>query len=132
MISHLRNLLLAQADPGGLVAELGADLVEALQIQCANIDRERLLELIDIFASAEQRMKWAANKQMHLEVAMLRAIHAVSQVTLSEVIDTLSAIREGRESAPKKTQAPAPLVMPKSKPPTIESGLNWQDPHRRW
>jgi DNA polymerase-3 subunit gamma/tau len=122
VISHLRNLLLAQADPGGLVAELGADLVEALRIQCANIDRERLLELIDIFASAEQRMKWAANKQMHLEVAMLRAIHAVSQVTLSEVIDTLSAIREGRESAPRKTQAPAPIVMPKSKPPTIESG----------
>ena len=122
VISHLRNLLLAQADPGGLVAELGADLVEALRIQCANIDRERLLELIDIFASAEQRMKWAANKQMHLEVAVLRAIHAVSQVTLSEVIDTLSAIREGRESAPRKTQAPAPIVMPKSKPPTIESG----------
>jgi DNA polymerase-3 subunit gamma/tau len=59
---------------------------------------------------------------MHLEVAMLRAIHAVSQVTLSEVIDTLSAIREGRDSAPRKTQAPAPIVMPKSKPPTIESG----------
>jgi type IV secretory pathway VirB10-like protein len=53
---------------------------------------------------------------------MLRAIHAVSQVTLSEVIDTLSAIREGRDSAPRKTQAPAPIVMPKSKPPTIESG----------
>ena len=122
VISHLRNLLLAQADPGGLVAELGADLVEALRLQCANIDRERLLELIDIFASAEQRMKWAANKQMHLEVAMLRAIHAVSQVTLSEVIDTLAAIREGRESAPKKINAAAPVVMPKAKPPTIESG----------
>lgn len=122
VISHLRNLLLAQADPGGLVAELGTDLVEALRIQCANIDRERLLELIDIFASAEQRMKWAANKQMHLEVAMLRAIHAVSQVTLSEVIDTLSAIREGRESAPRKPQAPAAVIMPKSKPPIIESG----------
>jgi DNA polymerase-3 subunit gamma/tau len=120
VISHLRNLLLAQADPGGLVAELGTDLVEALRIQCADIDRERLLELIDIFASAEQRMKWAANKQMHLEVAMLRAIHAVSQVTLSEVIDTLSAIREGREPAPRKAPTSAVVGMPKPKPPTIE------------
>jgi DNA polymerase-3 subunit gamma/tau len=119
VISHLRNLLLAQADPDGLVPELGSDLVEALQSQCANIERERLLELIDLFASAEQRMKWAANKQMHLEVAMLRAIHAVSQVTLSEVIDTLTAIREGREPAAKKPVSRAPAPLPKPKAPVI-------------
>ena len=122
VISHLRNLLLAQADPGGLAHELGAEFVEALQTQCANIDRERLLELIDLFASAEQRMKWAANKQMHLEVAMLRAIHSVGQVTLSEVIDTLSAIREGREPAARKQQTHAQLVLPKPKAPSIASG----------
>lgn len=121
VISHLRNLLLAQADPDGLVPELGAELVAALQSQCANIERERLLELIDLFASAEQRMKWAANKQMHLEVAMLRAIHAVSQVTLSEVIDTLTAIREGREPAAKKPAPHAPVALPKPKPPVIPS-----------
>ena len=108
LIGHFRNLLLAQADPQGLEGELGRAVVEELQAQCATVNRERLLELIDLCASAEQRMKWASNKQMYLEVALLRAIQAVSQVTLGEVLDALGAIREGRPPA-ERTAAAAPV-----------------------
>jgi len=115
LIGHLRNLLLAQADPRGLEEELGRSVVEALQAQCADVNRERLLELIDLCASAEQRMKWASNKQMYLEVALLRAIQAISQVTLGEVLDALGAIREGRSPSEKSTvSAPS---RPKQQPP---------------
>ncbi|NBV34809.1 MAG: hypothetical protein EBR81_13740, partial [Proteobacteria bacterium] len=117
LIGHLRNLLLAQADPRGLVEELGRSVVEALQEQCADVNRERLLELIDLCASAEQRMKWASNKQMYLEVAL----------TLGEVLDALGAIREGRPLSEKSTvtapsrpkqQSPRPvaLTVPAAKP----------------
>ena len=121
LIGHLRNLLLAQADPRGLEEELGRSVVEALQEQCADVNRERLLELIDLCASAEQRMKWASNKQMYLEVALLRAIQAISQVTLGEVLDALGAIREGRPLSEKSTvtapsrpkqQSPRPVALP--------------------
>ncbi|NBV85417.1 MAG: DNA polymerase III subunit gamma/tau [Verrucomicrobia bacterium] len=91
LIGHFRNLLLAQADPQGLEAELG-------------------------------------NKQMYLEVALLRAIQAVSQVTLGEVLDALGAIREGRPPAQRslpvaparsetKPSRPASVGAPVSKPP---------------
>ncbi len=130
LIGHLRNLLLAQADPRGLEEELGRSVVEALQAQCADVDRERLLELIDLCASAEQRMKWASNKQMYVEVALLRAIQAISQVTLGEVLNALGAIREGRSPSEKSTAAapvrskpqspkPAAMAAPAAKPVAI-------------
>ncbi len=117
LISHLRNLLLAQADPAGLEAELGRAVVEALAAQCGGVDRERILDLIDICAAAEQRMKWASNKQMYLEVALLRAIQAVGQVTLGEVLGALTDLREGRPPGARAVSAPRQRVeMPKQEP----------------
>jgi DNA polymerase-3 subunit gamma/tau len=102
LIGHLRNLLLAQADPGGLEDELGRPVVEALQAQCAGVARERLLELIDLCAAGEQKMKWASNKRMYLEVTLLRAIQTVGQVTLGEVLQALTA-GQGRAAPESKT-----------------------------
>lgn len=127
LISHFRNLLLVQADPSGVEGELGRAVVESLQVQCEGVDRERLLELIDLCAAAEQKMKWASNKQMYLEVAVLRAIQAVGQVTLGEVLGALTALREGRpvpeRIKPAGTTVQAPprqakpvVVAPKSLP----------------
>jgi DNA polymerase-3 subunit gamma/tau len=118
LISHLRNLLLVQADPAALEMELGRAVVESLQTQCQGVDRERLLELIDLCASAEQKMKWASNKQMYLEVAMLRAIQAVGQVTLGEVLGALSALRDGRPivERAKPVFSPVQVPAPKAKP----------------
>ena len=130
LISHFRNLLLVQADPAALEAELGWAVVEALKVQCEGVDRERLLELIDLCAAAEQKMKWASNKQMYLEVAILRAIQAVGQVTLGEVLGALSALRDGRaipeRAKPVFASVPAPppratAVVASSKPAAKES-----------
>jgi DNA polymerase-3 subunit gamma/tau len=95
LIGHLRNLLLAQADPGGLEDEQGSQMVEFLRNQARGVARERLLELIDLCAAGEQKMKWASNKRMYLEVTLLRAIQTVGQVTLGEVLDALKALKEG-------------------------------------
>ncbi len=143
LIGHLRNLLLVQADPASLEAELGRVVVEALQAQCTGVERERLLELIDLCASAEQKMKWASNKQMYLEVAILRAVQAVSQVTLDEVLVALTAIKQGRPVAERTkpaftyTPSPAPTAaVPRPKPaPSAKSehfqGREPEPPHHR-
>jgi hypothetical protein len=65
--------------------------------QAELVETNRLLELIDQFAVAEGRMKWAPNKKLHFEVAVIKAIQTLSQATLDEVIDNLSAMREGKE-----------------------------------
>ena len=90
--------------------------IVARQTQAALIETDRLLELIEQFAEAEGRMKWAPNKKLHFEVAVIKAIQTLSQVTLTEVIDNLAALRGGTSvtSVPSvpKTVAPAEKAMP--------------------
>ena len=63
------------------------------------IETDRLLELIDQFAGAEGRMKWAPNKRLHFEVAVIKAIQTLGQVTLNEVIENLSALARWQGAA---------------------------------
>jgi DNA polymerase-3 subunit gamma/tau len=106
LISHLRNLLVAQVDAGSVAAEAAPGMQETVQAQAARIAPDRLLELIDQFAVAENRMKWAPNKKLHFEIALIKAIQTLSQTTLSEVIDALAALRHGENGA-------APAVAPR-------------------
>lgn len=111
LINHLRNLLVAQADPGGLAGELTEDAVAVLMEQASMVRMEKVLELIEQFAGAEQRMKWASNRKMHFEVAVIRAIQTLSQATLSEVLEVLTAMRTGEaptvREVPPKPSGPA-------------------------
>jgi DNA polymerase III subunit gamma/tau len=96
LISYLRDLLVGKVKPEALADDLNPDLQKSLESQAAMIDTDRLLELIDQFAAAEGRMKWAPNKRLHFEVALIKAIQTLNQVTLSEVIENLAALREGK------------------------------------
>jgi DNA polymerase-3 subunit gamma/tau len=127
LVNHARNLLMVQADPKGVAGELGEDRASVLRKQAEQVDRQRLLELIDLLAGTEQKMKWASNKQMYLEVALLRAMQLVRQVTLDEVLGVLTAIREGRPpeaASPRRPAAsassPAPPVAPAVSKPVPE------------
>jgi DNA polymerase-3 subunit gamma/tau len=105
LISYLRDLLICKAKPDALADDLNPELQKSLEAQAAIIETDRLLELIDQFAAAEGRMKWAPNKRLHFEVAVIKAIQTLSQVTLSEVIENLAALRDGKEGPPKKVVA---------------------------
>jgi DNA polymerase III gamma/tau subunit len=68
------------------------------------ITTDRLLEMIDQFAAAEGRMKWAPNKKLHFEVAIIKAIRSLGQATLDEVIEKLGELRDGK-IVPQKESA---------------------------
>ena len=110
LITHLRNLLVLKADPNGLGDEWMPEAVAAMQEQSERVTMEKVLDLIEQFAGAEARMKWAVNKKMHFEVAAIRAIQILQSATLTEVLDTLTALRSGQPlpavAAPTKPAAP--------------------------
>jgi DNA polymerase-3 subunit gamma/tau len=127
LITHCRNLLVVKADPNGLSDEFSAEAVAALGAQAESVPMEKLLTLIEQFAAAESRMKWAANKKMHIEVAVIRAIQTLGQATLDEVLDTLTTIRgggsverpkpEARSPKPELVKPVAPSPVPVATPP---------------
>src|SRR5260370_19776598 len=53
-------------------------------------------------------MKWAPNKKLHFEVAIIKAIQSLNQATLDEVIERLGELRDGKTSTEKKTLAATP------------------------
>ena len=114
LITHLRNLLVLQADPNGLGDDWMPAAVAAMQEQAGRVPMEKVLDLIEQFAGAEGRMKWAVNKKMHFEVAAIRAIQILQSATLNEVLDTLAALRGG-QPVPAITQPPRP-VTPRAEP----------------
>ncbi len=109
LIAYLRDLLVFKAKPDALTEDVDLELQKALAAQAELIATDRLLELIDQFAQAEGRMKWAPNKKLHFEVAIIKAIQSLSQATLDEVIENLSALRGGN---PKPAGASAKPIPP--------------------
>jgi DNA polymerase-3 subunit gamma/tau len=103
LISYLRDLLVFKAKPDALQQDVEPELQKALAAQSELIENDRLLDLIDQFAQAEGRMKWAPNKKLHFEVAIIKAIQSLNQATLDEVIERLGELRDGKSVAQKKT-----------------------------
>src|SRR5438045_4671616 len=116
LISYLRDLLVGKVKPEALADDLNPDLQKSLAAQAAMIETDRLLELIDQLAAAGGRMKWAPNKRLHFEVAVIKAIQTLSQVTLNEVIANLAALRDGKQPVERDSVEPRPAP-PKSAPP---------------
>src|SRR6184192_4036289 len=99
LIAYLRDLLVFKAKPDALKEDVDPDVQKSLGVHAELIAMDRLLELIDQFAAAEGRMKWAPNKKLHFEVAVIRAIQTLDQTTLDEVIENLNALRRGNPVA---------------------------------
>ncbi len=117
LISYLRDLLIFRVKPDALGGDVDTEIQASLAAQSQIIETDRLLELIDQFAEAEARMKWAPNKKLHFEVALIKAVQSLSQVTLNQVIENLQALREGGEVKGKARPSPAKPVANVARPP---------------
>ena len=102
LISYLRDLLVFKAKPDAVEEDVDPELQKALEAHADLVENDRLLDLIDQFAQAEGRMKWAPNKKLHFEVAIIKAIQSLNQATLDEVIEKLGELRDGKISAAEK------------------------------
>jgi DNA polymerase III subunit gamma/tau len=120
LIAYLRDLLVFKAKPDALKEDVDADVQNSLAAQAELISTDRLLELIDQFAAAEGRMKWAPNKKLHFEVAIIKAIQSLGQATLDEVIEKLGELRDGSRAKPVTVGADRS----ETKPIAQKAGIN--------
>ncbi len=96
VVSRMRDLLVTQATNTGS---------QEAQKQANLISREKLLELLEHFAASEAQLRWVSNKRMQVDVAVIKATHLIEQASLTEVIETISALRENANLS-----SPPPLV----------------------
>jgi DNA polymerase III subunit gamma/tau len=107
LIAYLRDLLVFKAKPDALNEDVEVDVQTSLTAHAELITTDRLLELVDQFAAAEGRMKWAPNKKLHFEVAIIKAIQSLGQTTLDEVIEKLGQLRDGKKTSQKESPSAA-------------------------
>jgi DNA polymerase-3 subunit gamma/tau len=105
LIAYLRDLLVFKAKPDALKEDIDPDVQKSLAAHAEMITTDRLLDLIDQFATAEGRMKWAPNKKLHFEIAIIKAIQSLGQATLDEVIERLVELRDGAKARPPASPA---------------------------
>jgi len=89
-IGCLRSLLVAQVDPSAQNDGIPAELWDPLCATAHSIPVDRLLNLVDIFAATESRMKWATNKRLHFEIGLIKAIQSLNNILISDVIKALA------------------------------------------
>ena len=126
LIAYLRDLLVFKVKPDALNEDVDPDVQKSLGTHAKVISTDRLLELIDQFAAAEGRMKWAPNKKLHFEVAIIKAIQSLGQATLDEVIEKLGELRDGGKSQPTafaNATAGKPATLP-TKPAPVAAGAS--------
>jgi DNA polymerase-3 subunit gamma/tau len=111
LIAYVRDLLVFKAKPDALNKDVDPEVQRSLSAHAEQISIDRLLELIEQFAAAEARMKWAPNKKLHFEVAIIRAIQSLGQATLDEVIEKLGQLREGGGDGSPRKSAPVAAGM---------------------
>lgn len=129
LINTLRALLIHKIDPKAGREGLSSEVWESLTTLTSETPTDRLLALIDILSTSEASMRWAANKQLHLELALIRSVEALDEIRISDVIRTLEkgglsdnmaeVSQEAPQAAPQTAPTPAePAASEKAEPET--------------
>jgi len=103
LVGLLRDVLISKVHPPESATD-ESRLGEA-------IAQEKLLVLLDHFGETEGRLRWATDKKLQLDVALIKAVHLLEEASLSEVLNTLSALRSGAP-LPERQRPKAPVAAP--------------------
>ncbi|MDA7920181.1 DNA polymerase III subunit gamma/tau [Verrucomicrobiales bacterium] len=134
LIGHFRHVLVMKVDPNSTGTEVSSEVLKEVKAQAEIIDTSRLLTLIDLLAETDGRMKWAPNKKLHFEIGAIKAIQAVSESTIDDVIAMVNSAATSAGNLPAAasvtpvaaetpTAPPAEAVNPPAEAPAVKSNL---------
>ena len=94
LLNFLRSLLIAQVDAGSLQDEQSEKARTITASLKTKLNTSQLLRLMEILSEVEPTLKWATNKKLHLELAVIRAIQSLAEVGFDQVLDALEELRQ--------------------------------------
>lgn len=121
LISCLRALLVTRLDPNASNEGFPIELWKPLVAAAESVQTDRILTLIDTLADTEGRMKWAANKRLHFEIGLIKAIQSLNEIRIGDVIKALGGagpISLPSESQPSSPTPSTPATTTPQEPPT--------------
>ena len=118
LLNFFRSLLIAQVDAGSIQDEQSEKANALTASLKAKLNTGQLLRLMEILSDVEPTLKWATNKKLHLELAVIRAIQSLAEVGFDQVLDALEELRQGpAKPRPTGKSGTAPLVIQPARTP---------------
>lgn len=132
IISAVREILVSKVDPEASFDSLPESSKEELSELVKRTQTDKILRLVEVLAETEDKMRWSTNKRLHLEMGLIKAVHALAEASISDIIMAL----EGApltSSVPSSSPAPAPrqeqeMPAPAAPAPAPEPPANAQPP----
>ncbi len=91
LTGFIRALLISRLNPDSSDSEVPSGFWEGIGENAEQIGDDRLLAVLDRLADADTRMRRASNKQLHFEIALIRATQSLDEVRISDVVRALEA-----------------------------------------
>jgi DNA polymerase-3 subunit gamma/tau len=122
LLNFLRSLLIAQVDASSLQDEHSEKARTITASLKTKLNTSQLLRLMETLSEVEPTLKWATNKKLHLELAVIRAIQSLAEVGFNQVLDALEELRQTPSTPGPSGKGPNPtaknenLVVPTHNP----------------
>lgn len=133
IISAVREILVSKVDPEASFDSLPEASKEELAGLVKRTQTDKILRLVEVLAETEDKMRWSTNKRLHLEMGLIKAVHALAEASISDIIMALEgAPLAASTQAPADRQeqkAPAPAPAPAPEPPaTVQAPIPAEKP----
>lgn len=132
IISAVREILVSKVDPEASFDSLPESSKEELSELVKRTQTDKILRLVEVLAETEDKMRWSTNKRLHLEMGLIKAVHALAEASISDIIMALEGAPLA-SSVPSSSPAPAPrheqdTPAPAAPAPAPETPANAQPP----
>ena len=89
IISAVREILVSKVDPEAGFDSLPESSREELVALVKTTQTDKILRLVEVLAETEDKMRWSTNKRLHLEMGLIKAVHALAEASISDIIMAL-------------------------------------------
>ena len=112
-IWYLRNLLILKSvDEGDTLLDMSTENQAVLKEDCARVDQETLLRYIRVFSDLSNQLRYASQKRVLIEVAIIKLTRPQMEQNLDSLIERIKSIEKQLENGVAVKEAPREALPP--------------------
>ncbi|MEG2810025.1 MAG: hypothetical protein RR889_05175, partial [Akkermansia sp.] len=89
IISSVREILVAKVDPTATLESIPHEHLVRMGDLLNKTRTDKILRLVEVLSETEDKMRWSSNKRLHLEMGLIKAVHALAEASISDIIKAI-------------------------------------------